>query len=81
MALTYETYEAADLARESDETHMVCGVRLEDGSDRYFVLPRDIPDEKAYEIAFEIRNGRPITDYEHWLRSMVHDRHEELTDA
>lgn len=81
MALTYDTYEEADAARESEDTHMVCGVRIEEGVDRYFVLPRSIPDETAYEIAFEIKNGRPITKYERWLRSMVLDRHEVVEET
>ena len=72
--ITYDTYEAADEARENEETHMVCGVRMEDGSDRYFILLRDIADDDAYEIAFEVRSGRQISQYERWLRSVVMER-------
>lgn len=77
----FETYEEADENR--DEAHeMVCGVRMEDESARYFILPRDVSDEAAAERAFEIRNGRPVSSYERWLKQIVLDRQaKETVDA
>lgn len=69
----FETYDEANDNRD-EEHEMVCGVRMPDDSARYFVLPRDISDDAAAERAFEIRNGRPVSSYERWLKQIVLDR-------
>lgn len=70
MSRVFETYEEAADGHDP-ETEMVCGVRMEDESVRYFVLPREVDDEFGYERAFQIRHGRSMTGYEKWLRSTV----------
>ena len=69
----FETFEEANAALDADH-EMVCGVRMEDDSARYFVMPRDVPDEVAADRAFEIRHGRPVSSYERWLKQIVEDR-------
>jgi hypothetical protein len=77
----FETYEEADQNRDPDH-EMVCGVRMEDDSARYFVLPRDVSDQAAADRAFEIRNGRPVSSYERWLQDIVLSRRvKETVDA
>jgi hypothetical protein len=74
VSRVFETYEEAADNHDPD-TEMVCGVRLDDESVRYFVMPREADDEVGYERAFEIRHGRPMSSYERWLREIVLDRH------
>jgi hypothetical protein len=69
----FETYEDAVLARELD-TDMVCGVRMEDESARYFLMPCDAPDDVVADRAFEIRNGRPVSNYERVIRELAERR-------
>lgn len=72
--VTYPTYDDAAALCADPETHMVCGVRVSDTEDRYFVLPRDIPDDEAYALAFEIKHGRPLSTYEKALADHVASR-------
>lgn len=78
MTRTFETWEAAAESRVDEDTEMVCGVRMEDESARYFVVPRDTPDQEIADMAFEIRNGRPVTPYERTIRELAERR---LVDA
>ena len=72
--ITYATYDEAADTVEDSETHMVCGVRVSDTEDRYFVLDRATPDDEAYSIAFELKHGRPLSTYEKALADHVADR-------
>lgn len=69
--MVYETYEEAADAREYPDDEMVCGVRMPDESARYFVMPVDAPDQVIHDRAFQIRNGRPVSDYERLLKDLA----------
>lgn len=70
MTLAFNTWDEA--AAVHDETiEMVCGVRMEDGTDRYFVMGREAPDELIHDTAFEIRNGRGVSPYEQSLHEVA----------
>lgn len=77
MSRTFETYDEAFAAIEDPEADMVCGVRMEDESARYFVMPRNAPDDLIADRSFEIRNGRPVSNYERMIKSLA----ERLTTA
>lgn len=77
MIETFETYEAAAERNEDPDKFMVCGTRLLDGTPRYFLLDRETPDHIGRDISFEIRNGRPPSQYERWLVEIARDLHED----
>jgi hypothetical protein len=70
MAVAFTTYDEADEARDP-EIEMVCGVRMKDGTDRYFLMGRQAPDELVHDTAFEIREGREISPYERSLHEVA----------
>lgn len=74
MKRVFETYEEAVLSREDPERTIVCGVRMEDESARYFVMPIDAQDDEIADRAFEIRNGRPVSNYERTIRELAERR-------
>lgn len=74
MSRVFETYEEAQESIEDPDGFMVCGVRMEDESAKYFVLPRDVDDEEGYQVAFRVRHGREMSSYERWLRDLAMDR-------
>jgi len=75
---TFDSWEEADQSRENPDAEMVCGVRMEDETARYFVVPRETSDDEIAEMAFEIRNGRPVSNYERTIRDLAERR---LVDA
>jgi hypothetical protein len=81
MTVAFETFEEADDVRDPDH-EVVCGVRMDDGSARYFVLDADCPDDVGHDVAFAIRHGRQPTSYEAWLKRVAEDmRAREMQDA
>jgi hypothetical protein len=46
---------------------MVCGTLLKDGSPAYFLLAADTADADVREVAFSVREGRQMSDYERLL--------------
>lgn len=72
MIDVFNTFDDAAGARTDDES--VCGVRLEDGSDRYFLMPADTPDGTIHDRAFEIRHGKPMTSYQRTIMDLAQDR-------
>lgn len=50
---------------------MVCGTVRADGRPIYYVVPREAKDAEIEAKAFELREGRGITDGEQILRSMA----------
>ena len=42
-----------------------------DGEPVYFVLDRGTPDEVIHNIAFELREGRAMTEYEQTIRALA----------
>jgi hypothetical protein len=62
---TYESFEdaQADLA----EGHCVSGTLAKDGKPVYFNVPADTSDDRMREIAFEIREGEPMSDYQKYM--------------
>ena len=76
MVETFDDYDAAVDAADPD-TEMVCGTYLLDGvTPKYFVLSKDTPDHVGRDTAFQIRNGRPPSQYERWLVEIAEDLHE-----
>lgn len=71
MSRAFETYDEAAAARENPDAEMVCGVRMQDESARYFIMPSDAPDQVIHDRAFEIRNGRPVSEYERMIKSLA----------
>jgi hypothetical protein len=70
---TFEEYEAAradadQRAEDEIREYMVSGTYVGE-KPVYFVVPRDLPDDQVAEAAFEIREGRKPSTYEHWLRN------------
>tara|TARA_R110001606_G_scaffold364762_2_gene519331 strand:+ start:2895 stop:3161 length:267 start_codon:yes stop_codon:yes gene_type:complete len=61
--------EDADHARQLGFT--ICGVMVEDGKPRYFTQELEAEDASIADKAFEIRNGRSMSEYEHWLLDMA----------
>lgn len=50
------------------ETEMVCGTLDKETNDVvYFLMPRGVDDDAVAEQAFQVREGRPRSEYERWL--------------
>lgn len=60
--------EAKEHAGESDQ---VCGVQTGPNEGRYFVLPKDDPDDVIEAWAFRIKHERPMNESELWVKTMV----------
>jgi len=69
MAISFETFEEAEALKT--EHDMVCGVRVSETEDRYFVVDADTPDDQIHELSFEIKNGRARSSYEKWVADMA----------
>lgn len=78
MVETFETFSAAlesvgaedaDHARQLGYT--ICGVMVAEGVPRYFTQELEVEDDSIAGRAFEIRNGRSMSDYESWLLEMA----------
>lgn len=82
MPVVHETFagaleeigaEDADHARQLGFT--VCGVYLDENTPRCFVMELDPdtgePVSDPGDVAFEIKHGRPMDDYERWALSMA----------
>lgn len=72
--VTFPSYDEAFEHVTDADAQMVCGVRVSDTEDRYFVLDRETPDDVAYAIAFEIKHGRPLSTYEKALADHVKEK-------
>jgi hypothetical protein len=62
---TFRDFVEADNARA--EGQMVCGTLLHDGTPTYFLLAADTADADVREVAFSVREGRHMSDYERLL--------------
>lgn len=71
MVITFLSYDEAAEALTDPEVDMICGVRVSETEDRYFILPRSTPDDTIHDISFEIRNGRLPSAYERWIAEMA----------
>lgn len=64
----FESYEEASAACTDSE--FVCGTLLKNGAGaRYFAMAADTPDDIIRDRCFEIREGRPLGEYE---RALLH---------
>lgn len=62
MVLTYDSFDEAALHATDDD--VVAGAyHLESGEGVYFVVRRDIPEIEMRMKAFEVRYGKPMTEY------------------
>lgn len=68
MTPTFDTFEAAQEARGED--HQICGTYLGE-KPVYFLMPSDASDGQIADRAFEVKNGRPPSEYERWLLEMA----------
>jgi hypothetical protein len=60
-----EDYEAAR-AHAEEIGWRLHGTYRKDGTPVYFVLAPEAEDQEIHDKAFEIREGRPINEYEKW---------------
>jgi hypothetical protein len=61
----FTDFAQAEAARTEDQT--ICGTLLPSGEPRYFLMPKNASGEEVRARAFEIRVGRPMGRYEHFL--------------
>lgn len=74
FAEALESVGAVDHDHARDLGYTVCGVYLDENTPRYFMMEIDSagePIEDPSEVAFQIRNGRSISEYERWALSMA----------
>lgn len=62
---TYTDFDEASVAKGDGQ--MLCGTLDHEKVAHYFVMPVDASDEQISDRAFEIREGRPRSEYERWL--------------
>lgn len=53
----------------------VCGVLLKNGEPRYFHAPADTPDESLRDMAFRLREGRDMSEYERQVMAEAERTH------
>lgn len=74
FAEALESVSATDADHARDLGYSVCGVYLDENTPRYFVVEVDgagEPVEDPAELAFQIRNGRSMSEYERWALDMA----------
>lgn len=71
-AVVFDDFDSAQAA--AADTDMVCAAVLPDGTPKYFVVPKDSPDDDIRDRSFEIREGRPPSTYERWLLQQAIER-------
>jgi hypothetical protein len=59
--------ERADADADLPAGHVVCATLTKEGKPVYFTAPADTSDDRMREIAFEIREGEPMSDYQKFM--------------
>lgn len=75
---TFDTYDDAAATVVDADTEMVVGARMthlngaevDPPVEVYTVVSREATDEQLNDLMFQIRNGRPKSDYERWIEEL-----------
>lgn len=70
--VTFDDFDSAQAT--AGDADMVCAAVLPDGTPKYFVVPKDMPDDQIRDRSFQIREGRPPSTYEQWLLAQALER-------
>lgn len=62
--IAYTDFDEAQAA--VGEKQALCATLMPDGTPKYFVMAADTADAKVRAAAFEIREGRPMSEVEVW---------------
>lgn len=76
--MTFDDFEAAKAAQ--DDGQSLCGTYV-DGKPTYFFAPSDASEDDVQDLAFEVRNGRPMSGYEKFLLSAARELHSSKVPA
>jgi hypothetical protein len=67
--MVFEDFDSAAAAKHDGQ--MICGVRLEDQSDRYFLMPVTASNEDVSRRSFEIYHGKPMSRYQEFVMELA----------
>lgn len=72
MIKTFDDFAAAQAARDADPDtpHSISGTYVGD-KPKYFLMPLSATDEEVRDAAFEVREGRPPSQYEHMILQLA----------
>jgi len=70
---TFETYD--EMLAEMQDGQSPCGTYVNE-TPVYFLMPADATDKQTRDAAFEVRNGRRMSGYEHTMLSAAEAMHE-----
>lgn len=72
---SFDSYQDA-LAACDPDTEMVCGTVADSGRPIYFVQPAGAGETAVRDVAFFLREGRPMSNYERSVLAEAERRHQ-----